>query len=82
MDTTPEMVLKHQLPDGITLVNILTTRLWFPQEASRQGSIEGITARKAMVVAEAPGHGVRTRLGELREVDVARLMHPRVVELD
>ena len=82
MDAAPEVVLKHQLPDGVTLIDIRAARLRTALAAPGEGGVEGIVARETTAVAYAPRQGMRTGLIELREPDVARLAHPRVVQLE
>ena len=40
MDASPEMVLKHEFPNGIALVDIRATRLRFAKTAARKGCVE------------------------------------------
>ena len=50
-DATPYVVLQHQLPDGVALVNVRAARLRLALTATRECGIEGIVAREPMVVA-------------------------------
>ena len=72
----PNMVLKHEFPDGVALVHILLPRLRFAETASGERRIQCIVACEAMAIAQSPSHGMRARLAELRENDISRLMHP------
>jgi hypothetical protein len=44
MDTTPEMMLKHEAPDGVTLIDIGATRLGLALTTRGECCIEGIVA--------------------------------------
>ena len=43
-DATPQIVLEHELPDGIALIDICTARLRFAMTTCGEGGIEGIEA--------------------------------------
>ena len=82
MYAAPYVVLEHQFPYGIALVNRSVARLGLSMASAREGSIECIVSREAMVVAYPPCQGVGTGLRELRVDDVARFVHPRVIQLE
>ena len=79
-DAAPEVVLEHEAPDGVALIDVGTARLGLALAAAGESGVEGVMAREAVIVAQAPGHGVRAGLVEVRVIDVARLLHPRIVE--
>ena len=79
-EATPDVLLQHQSPDGVALVHIGAARLWLALSAPRERRVDGVVAREAVVVADAPCQGVRPGLVELREIDVARLVHPGIVQ--
>ena len=51
VDASPQVVLQHQPPDGVALVHVAASRLRLALTAAREGCIEGVVAREAVLVA-------------------------------
>ena len=54
VQAAPDVVLEHELPDGVALVDGGVARLWLALAPAREGCVEGIVAGEATGVAHAP----------------------------